>query len=477
MSSIELINTGILMGVIHVLTGPDHLSALATLCGTNLSSSSSSSNTNNGSGSRSSSYGRQCESFLLGIKWGLGHSVGLLLVGGVLIAWQEIDDDEWIAMDDTLMLILNGFVGIFMLGLGCYGLLKAVHHRNDESAATLLLDGSGDNKESVELNNSSSNSRRHSNYSNPIREEEGEDENSDDDEEDASFFKDPEISGGPTIMDRRRQSFEILHQMSEVLNRDGDSMRQDSSLHDTTTASSDMEDVEKRVLHAAHSLRRNASSISNDSDKNDPVNEEQFMKTVKASAKLALSKSFMDILMNDRDSSTPLSANVLMSKHENAQKVVLDKIYDDEQQQSRSSRIMRSMLSCCCHYNNCCNNCTPGLLALIIGCIHGVAGPGGVLGVIPAVQLKDAKLSAIYLSTFCATSTFTMGGFALLYGSFSTWLAGGEQSSHRQQQEGRRSYARSRVFLVEAGSAMLSIAVGIIWLVLLSMGELEEVFS
>ena len=99
------------------------------------------------------------------------------------------------------------------------------------------------------------------------------------------------------------------------------------------------------------------------------------------------------------------------------------------------------------------------------------------VGVIPAVQLKDAKLSAIYLSTFCATSTFTMGGFALLYGSFSTWLAGGEQSSHRQQQEGRRSYARSRVFLVEAGSAMLSIAVGIIWLVLLSMGELEEVFS
>ena len=103
-----------------------------------------------------------------------------------------------------------------------------------------------------------------------------------------------------------------------------------------------------------------------------------------------------------------------------------------------------------------------------------VAGGGGV---IPAVQLKDAKLSAIYLSTFCATSTFTMGGFALLYGSFSTWLAGGEQSSHRQQQEGRRSSARSRVFLVEAGSAMLSIAVGIIWLVLLSMGELEEVFS
>ena len=328
--------------------------------------------------------------------------------------------------------------------------------------------GTYGNKESVELNNSR-NPRQKSNYSNSIREEEGEDEDSDDEEEDASFFKDPEISGGPTIMDHRRPSLEILHQMSEVLNRDGDSMRRDSS--------SFSDNVEKRVLHAARSLRQNSSSISNnESDKNDNDNEEHFMKTVKASAKLALSQSFMDILTNDRSTTPPLSANVLMSKHENAQKVVLDKIYDDEQQQSRSSRIMRSMF-CCCHYNKCCNNCTPGLLALITGIVHGMAGPGGVLGIIPAVQLKDTKLSAIYLSTFCATSTFTMGGFALFYGSFSTWLAGGEQSSHRQQEEGRRRSARSRIFLVEAGSAMLSIVVGIIWLVLLSIGDLEEVFS
>jgi hydrogenase/urease accessory protein HupE len=29
----KLISTGILMGIVHVLTGPDHLSALVTLCG------------------------------------------------------------------------------------------------------------------------------------------------------------------------------------------------------------------------------------------------------------------------------------------------------------------------------------------------------------------------------------------------------------------------------------------------------------
>mgnify|MGYP000445196426 CR=1 FL=1 len=37
-------------------------------------------------------------------------------------------------------------------------------------------------------------------------------------------------------------------------------------------------------------------------------------------------------------------------------------------------------------------------LALVAGIIHGLAGPGGVLGVIPAVQLHDARLAVIYLA-------------------------------------------------------------------------------
>ncbi len=72
-TTIELINTGILMGIVHVLTGPDHLSALATLNGMNISTHSN----------------NNCDSFLLGIKWGLGHSLGLLVVGGALIIMEE----------------------------------------------------------------------------------------------------------------------------------------------------------------------------------------------------------------------------------------------------------------------------------------------------------------------------------------------------------------------------------------------------
>jgi hypothetical protein len=107
-----------------------------------------------------------------------------------------------------------------------------------------------------------------------------------------------------------------------------------------------------------------------------------------------------------------------------------------------------------------CFICTPGVLALLTGLVHGVAGPGGVLGIIPAVQLRDPY----FLGTFCFTSCVVMGCFAAFYGSFSKWLAGGEDSSTK------------RVFIVEVGSASLSLVVGFIWIILLGMGKLDELF-
>jgi hypothetical protein len=103
-------------------------------------------------------------------------------------------------------------------------------------------------------------------------------------------------------------------------------------------------------------------------------------------------------------------------------------------------------------------------LAIFVGIVHGFAGPGGVLGVIPAVQLKDPKLSTLYLSSFCISSTITMGCYATLYGMCSSRLAssGGNTSK--------------RDFVIECLSAGLSIVVGILWLVLLALGKLEDVF-
>ena len=99
-------------------------------------------------------------------------------------------------------------------------------------------------------------------------------------------------------------------------------------------------------------------------------------------------------------------------------------------------------------------------LALCAGIVHGLAGPGGVLGVIPAVQLHSWKLAVCYLGSFCISSTLTMGVFASTYAALSTSL-------------GRRTHLE---FQIQMFSASLSIAVGIIWLVLLSCGKLEDVF-
>jgi hypothetical protein len=58
-----------------------------------------------------------------------------------------------------------------------------------------------------------------------------------------------------------------------------------------------------------------------------------------------------------------------------------------------------------------------------------------------------------------------MGGFAAFYGTLSDWLAGGRQGQ-----------SANRVFMVEVGSALLSVCVGFIWLVLLVVGKLDDVF-
>lgn len=392
-TTIELFGTGVVMGVIHTLTGPDHLSALATLSGTNISSQTF------------------LASFLLGIKWGLGHSLGLLVVGGILIAMEEGSND-WIGMDTEMKEIIDTFVGVFMLALGCYGLHKACRNKQEAAASTAIMSRSL-SKESLA--------------------------------EAESILKNSE-------MNHRRKSMEIIEQMAEALNRDGDDMRgsggglnyEDNEERDIIV---DMDaDIEQRIFHAAQSLRQNSDISSNDS------NDKQFMMgSLKASAKGALSRSFVSILTADRPASLMKASSFVHDHNASVRRksITLD---------NHSNEISRC---------SCFSMSTSGVLAIIAGIVHGVAGTGGVLGVIPAVQLRNAKLASIYLSAFCLTSTLVMGGFAALYGRFSIWLAGGR---------GEGSYGGSRVFQVEAGSAFLSIAVGIVWLVLLSIGGLEEIF-
>ncbi|CAH0476181.1 unnamed protein product [Peronospora belbahrii] len=108
------------------------------------------------------------------------------------------------------------------------------------------------------------------------------------------------------------------------------------------------------------------------------------------------------------------------------------------------------------------NPSTQKLTAFAYGTAHGLAGTGGILGVLPAVILNDWAKSSAYLGAFCLSSILTMGGFAALYGELT----------------GRMSrFSDSSLVRVGIFSSCVSLSVGIMWVILVSTGTLDEVFG
>lgn len=380
MSEAQLASTGLLMGIIHVLAGPDHLSALATLSGTNIRSSG-----NNG----------YLESFLLGIKWGLGHAIGLIVVGAILISVEQSANNVGVA--PAVATMLQAFVGVFMVALGIYGIHRARKHRSTQE---------------LPLSLSMSKFQRRDSLTNSLKMIE---EHHDEDHHDDST--NPRCS--------------IIGEMTRVLDED--------SLHGSSRAKvddiEDDDDVESRIFKAARAIGEGSKFMSS-------------IITVPLNRLNSIFTSQGSIESND-DGGTKKPSALLLEKH--------GEMLEDFGGSNAEPVSDADIAPLCCI-------CTPGVLALLIGLVHGVAGPGGVLGIIPAVQLRDPYLASIYLGTFCVTSCVVMGCFAAFYGSFSKWLAGGEDSSTK------------RVFIVEVGSASLSLVVGFIWIILLGMGKLDELF-
>jgi hypothetical protein len=99
--------------------------------------------------------------------------------------------------------------------------------------------------------------------------------------------------------------------------------------------------------------------------------------------------------------------------------------------------------------------------SLIAGIVGGIAGPGGVLAIVPASYYATQLESITYISIFIVASTLTMGGCALAYGRItSSWVM---NSFNRQRQE-------TKLKLI---SSIASVAVGIVWIILTALDVLN----
>lgn len=91
--------TGLIAGAVHVVTGPDHLTAVAPLA-----------------------VRRPRRAWLPGARWGLGHSAGVGLVG-LLSLWLR----ELIPVD-LLSTWGERLVGVMLFGIGLWALRRALKH-------------------------------------------------------------------------------------------------------------------------------------------------------------------------------------------------------------------------------------------------------------------------------------------------------------------------------------------------------------
>ena len=128
--------------------------------------------------------------------------------------------------------------------------------------------------------------------------------------------------------------------------------------------------------------------------------------------------------------------------------------------------------------------------SMSIGLVHGVAGPSGILAVLPAVVLADAGKSAAYLVAFFVASATAMGAFAAIFGyvtdlavrrqmddddTFDGAIEGsaGFDSRSSSRRVTRATDAATRVAMgLNLGAGVLAVAVGTLWLALSGLGLL-----
>jgi ABC-type nickel/cobalt efflux system permease component RcnA len=92
--------TGLVAGAIHVWSGPDHLAAIGPLAIT-----------------------QRHRPWLVGVRWGIGHSTGVALVGALALLLREVLPIERISA------VGERLVGVLLIGIGLWALQRALRSR------------------------------------------------------------------------------------------------------------------------------------------------------------------------------------------------------------------------------------------------------------------------------------------------------------------------------------------------------------
>jgi ABC-type nickel/cobalt efflux system permease component RcnA len=89
--------TGLIAGIIHVWSGPDHLAAIAPLA-----------------------VRRHRNAWVPGVRWGLGHSAGVAVVGLLSLLLRDLIPVALLSSWGERV------VGVMLIGIGCWALAKAL---------------------------------------------------------------------------------------------------------------------------------------------------------------------------------------------------------------------------------------------------------------------------------------------------------------------------------------------------------------
>jgi sulfite exporter TauE/SafE len=94
---------GLTAGIMHVGSGPDHLAAIAPL-----------------------SLRKTPRSWLVGARWGLGHSAGVGVIGILLLWFRDLLPLQWLSVWGERL------VGVMLIGIGLWALRKALRIHSHE---------------------------------------------------------------------------------------------------------------------------------------------------------------------------------------------------------------------------------------------------------------------------------------------------------------------------------------------------------